>query len=387
MKWLGYEISAKGVKPDPEKVEKLTQMRRPQTLKELRSALGMWTYFSKFIPAYSVIAAPLMSQLKKDNKTLNWTDDCEKAWETIKQKIVVAPIMGYCNYNQPIQLHTDACQSGFAAILTQVQGDRNVLIDAISRTTNAAEKNYSSAKLECACVIWAAKRWKSYINAVPNTEIVTDSYGLQYLQQKSSDSALVQRWIMEMDGLRCTVRYHKGKENIADFLSRQDDRQTHTAAAVTTRSATSKQKRPDYRALNGNRPKKAAKPTSPKQPQEQQSKQNKSEAPQQDQPKQQPEPPQKDQPAVQAQQPQRDPTCSLDEETLIEAQHDDSNIQRMWDIAQDEEVNQPSAKELQDANDLVMKHGIIMKNVSHSSGQIISKIVVPLALQRRVEPR
>ena len=56
----------------------------------------------------------------------------------------------------------------------------------------------------------------------------------------------------------------------------------------------------------------------------------------------------------------------------------------MWDIVQDEEVNQPSAKELQDTNDLVMKHGIIMKNVSHSSGHIISKIVVLLALQRRV---
>ena len=373
VKWLGYEISAKGVKPDPEKVEKLTQMRRPQTLKELRSALGMWTYFSKFIPAYSIIAAPLMSQLKKENKTLNWTDDCEKAWETIKQKICVAPIMGYCNYDQPLQLHTDACQSGFAAILTQIQGNRNVLIDAISRTTNAAEKNYSSAKLECACVIWAAKRWKSYINAVPNTEIVTDSYGLQYLHQKSSDSALVQRWIMEMDGLRCTVRYHKGKENIADFLSRQDDRQAHMAAAVTTRSATSKQKRPDYRALNGDRPKRVAEPTKARQPRKK--KQNT---------KKQSETSQQGQPADQTQELQQNQMQPTNDDMLIKAQHDDSNIQRIWEISQGKDVYQPSAKELQDAKDLVMKHGIVMKNVPHSSGQIISKIVVPLSLQKKI---
>ena len=389
VKWLGYEISEEGVKPDPEKVEKLTHMRRPQTLKELRSALGMWTYFSKFIPAYSIIAAPLMSQLKKDNKMLNWTEDCEKAWETIKQKIVVAPIMGYCDYKQPIQLHTDACQSGFAAVITQVQKGKNVLIDAISRTTNAAEKNYSSAKLECACVIWAAKRWKSYINAVPNTEIVTDSYGLQYLQQKSSDSALVQRWIMEMEGLRCTVRYHKGKENIADFLSRQDDRQTHTAAAVTTRSATSNQKRPDYRALNGSKPKRTAKPRNPAQPdEEKQDAQKKSDTPQQvlpeQQPEQQPEPPQEEQATSKAQQPQQDQTRPLNDDELAEAQHNDSNIQRIWDISQGKDVYQPSAKELQDAKDLVMKRGIVMKNLPHSNGQIISKIVVPLSLQRRI---
>jgi len=61
VKWLGYVISAAGIKPDPEKVNQLMAMRRPSDLKELRSAMGMWTYFTSFLPGYFIYAASLFS--------------------------------------------------------------------------------------------------------------------------------------------------------------------------------------------------------------------------------------------------------------------------------------------------------------------------------------
>ena len=186
-----------------------------------------------------------MAQLSKQNKALNWTDECQKAWQEIKNRIAHAPIMGFGDFTKPIQMHTDACKNGFAAILTQERNGRQVLIDAISRTTTKPEKNNSSTKLECACVIWAAKRFKHYLYAAPLTEIITDSYGLQYLQQKNNESALVQRWLCEMEGFTFKVKYRKGGENIADFLSRQGD----VAVPVQTRSSRGAP-RIDYRALN-----------------------------------------------------------------------------------------------------------------------------------------
>ena len=120
-KWLGYEISEKGVEPDREKVQKLLAMRKPDNTKELRSALGMWTYFASFIPRYSVIAAPLMSLLRKDSE-YEWSEECEQAWKEIKAKLASAPnYESYPDYSLPLYLHTDACSSGFAAVLTQEQ--------------------------------------------------------------------------------------------------------------------------------------------------------------------------------------------------------------------------------------------------------------------------
>ena len=261
VKWLGYRISTEGVRPDEDKVQKLMQMRKPTSIKELRSALGMWTYFSAFIPGYSIIASPLMKQLGKGNQRLVWDDECEKAWNAVKEKLASAPIMGYPDYTLPIYLHTDACKNGFAAVLTQYQDGKRTLIDAASRTTSPSEKNYSSAKLECACVIWIAKKWKHHLLSAPNVTIVTDSYGLQYLQQKNNRSALVQRWICEMEGFQYTVRYRKGTENISDYLSRQYDT---IAAAVQTRGKTMKT-RIDYEALSkGERKRKRVSDPKPK---------------------------------------------------------------------------------------------------------------------------
>jgi len=114
--------------------------------------------------------------------------------------------MAFADYSQMLYLHTDACKNGFAAVLTQTRRGRHVLIDAASRTTSPSEKNYESIKLECACIIRAAKKWKHHLYAAPHTIIVTDSYGIQYLQQKKGrQSSLVQRWLCEMEGFQCYV--------------------------------------------------------------------------------------------------------------------------------------------------------------------------------------
>lgn len=362
--WLGYTISAKGIEPDRNKVQQILAMRRPQTIDDLRSALGLWTYFTSFIPAYSIIAAPLTSQLSKNNKTLVWSPEAIQAWEKIKEKLASAPIMGFADYTQPLYLHTDACKSGFAAVLTQERRGQHILIDAASRTTTPAEKNYSSAKSECACVIWAAKRWKQYLYAAPITIIVTDSYGLQYLSQKSSQTALVQRWILEMEGFRYEVRYRRGRDNIADFLSRQND----VVAPVTTRSQ-SAMTRTDYAALNkGIRRQKAI-----TRPAQETASQPKAKRPRKET---QVEAPHAPEPEV----------LSIPEKRkqFIEAQTRDRQIQKLWRIACNPSSCQPSFEELQDAENLIMQNGVIMKIVQRDTGERRKRIMVPRELQREL---
>jgi len=100
----------------------------------------MLTYFTTFIPGYSITAAPLLSQLKKDNKKLKWNEDCEKAWQEMRRKVAETPILALPKYSEPLFLHTDACKNGHAAILVQIQTGHPVIVDAISRTTTDAEK-------------------------------------------------------------------------------------------------------------------------------------------------------------------------------------------------------------------------------------------------------
>jgi len=357
VKWLGYDISDKGIRPDNEKVEKILTLRRPQNVKELRSALGMWTYFASFIPKYSIIAAPLMRLLTKENKPLEWTAEREQAWKEIKAGLANAPIMAYPDYSLELYMHTDACKSGFAAILTQIQRGDRVMVDATSRTTSPSEKNYSSAQLECACVIWAARKWKHHLYAAPHTTIITDSYGLQYLQQKKETSALVQRWICEMEGFNYNVLYRRGPDNIADYLSRQND----VALAVQTRSKTAKD-RPDYaKMIEGIRVRKAI------ERREHAIKQREA--------------------AKRIKQPRKPLGCkgtTLDIACLIWEQKKDMYVQKLWRLSQGWNVGEVTEMERQDATLVDKVAGVIVKREKDVTGKYYARIIVPLKLQRQV---
>ena len=74
----------------------------------------------------------------------------------------------------------------------------------------------------------------------------------------------------------------------------------------------------------------------------------------------------------------------LNEETFAKAQETDSRIKRLWAIARNKYVYQPSEGEIEDAQGLAMRRGMVMKNVPDSTGQMVYKIVTPLSLQRRV---
>jgi len=297
-----------------------------------------------------------MNQLKKSNATLTWTDDCEKAWTTVKERLASAPIMGYPDYSRPLFLHTDACKSGFAAFLTQEQDGKPTIVDASSRTTNSSEKNYSSAKLECACVIWIAKKWKHHLLSAPHTTIVTDSYGLQYLQQKGSRSALVERWLCEMEGFSYSVMYRRGSMNIADFLSRQND-----IVAVTKLRSKDKDERVDYQALSKGvkRTKRSGQQTSSV-----------------DRPRKKT-----------ARAPSKYISIATDVACLIEEQEKDEYIQRIWKIAQREENGggnirgKSSSQDIQDAQHIRKIEGVIVKDIQDTTGIVRSRVIVPGSMQ------
>src|SRR5436305_518536 len=71
--FLGHVVGRDGIKPDPEKIEKVKKLPSPTNLTELRSALGLMNYYRKFVKDYSRIARPILSLLKKD-APFEWTN-------------------------------------------------------------------------------------------------------------------------------------------------------------------------------------------------------------------------------------------------------------------------------------------------------------------------
>jgi hypothetical protein len=71
--YLGHVISERGVLPDKAKTKVIEDFPTPQNVKQLKSFLGLMSYYRRFIPRFSTIASPLHQLLKKDAK-YEWTD-------------------------------------------------------------------------------------------------------------------------------------------------------------------------------------------------------------------------------------------------------------------------------------------------------------------------
>ena len=85
--FLGHVVGRNGIKPDPEKIEKVKNYPISTNLTELCAALGLFSYYRKFIKDFSRIARPMNALLKKDIPYI-WTEKQQTAFDQLRQMLV-----------------------------------------------------------------------------------------------------------------------------------------------------------------------------------------------------------------------------------------------------------------------------------------------------------
>ena len=85
IKFLGHRVTAKGVEPDPEKVEAMIKLPTPSNVRQLRSLLGALSYYRKFLPQMTTVTRPLNNLLKKGVKFVFTTEHVEIVLSRIKR--------------------------------------------------------------------------------------------------------------------------------------------------------------------------------------------------------------------------------------------------------------------------------------------------------------
>ena len=118
IKFLGLILTEEGLHTDPKKIAAITDYPVPENLKELRTFLGIAGYFRKFIQNYSVIARPLSNLTRKDLKW-QWTDECQTALDTLKEKLTTAPVLAFPDFSKHFFIECDASLTGMGAQLLQ----------------------------------------------------------------------------------------------------------------------------------------------------------------------------------------------------------------------------------------------------------------------------
>ncbi|UYV64864.1 hypothetical protein LAZ67_3002201, partial [Cordylochernes scorpioides] len=120
IKILGHQVDKDGIRPDDDKIKAVSQFPIPKNLQQLRSFLGLSSYYRRFIKNYADIARPLNSLLSKGTK-FQWNTDQERAFQKLKNALTSKPVLGHFDDDAPTELHTDASGYGIGAVLAQKQ--------------------------------------------------------------------------------------------------------------------------------------------------------------------------------------------------------------------------------------------------------------------------
>ena len=86
-----------------------------------------------------------------------WEESQEIACRTLKQKLILQPILQYPDVSREFILTTDASNDGAGAVLSQGQIGKDLPIAYASHSFNKAERNYSTVEKELAAIVWGTK--------------------------------------------------------------------------------------------------------------------------------------------------------------------------------------------------------------------------------------
>lgn len=212
-------MSKRGVEPDSSKVVAVRDYPVPKCVREVRSFLGVAGYYRRFIENFAKLGKPLFD-LTKQNTTFNWTQACQTAFETLKEKLLTAPVLVFPNFQKPFILATDASNQAIGAVLSQEIDCEEHPVAYASRTLFPAEKNYSTTEQEMLALVWSTKYFRCYLLGRP-FKVITDHSALRWMLSLKEPSSRLMRWSLRLAEFDYVVEHKPGKKHTnADGLSR-----------------------------------------------------------------------------------------------------------------------------------------------------------------------
>jgi hypothetical protein len=146
VRYLGYIVGRDGISTDPEKIAAIVDWRRPQGIGDVRSFIGLCSYYRRFVKDFATMSKPL-AKLTEKNAAFVWGSEQQKSWDALKRCLTSAPVLVFPDRGRTFTLHTDASDVGIGAVLSQGHGDQERVVACGSRMLTKQERKYHKERI------------------------------------------------------------------------------------------------------------------------------------------------------------------------------------------------------------------------------------------------
>ncbi|XP_052489428.1 uncharacterized protein LOC128042430 [Gossypium raimondii] len=222
-KLLGFIVSERGIKVDPDKIKAIQELPPPRTQKEVRGFLGRLNYITRFIAQLTNQCDPIFRLIRKHNPG-EWNEECQVVFDKIKQYLSNPPVLVPLTPEKPLILHLTVFENSMGCILGQhdESGKREKAIYYLSKKFTKYEAKYPSIEKFCCAWIWMVRRLRQYM-LYHTTWLISKLDPIKYMMESPALSRRMARWqilLIEYDIVYMSQKSIKGS-TIADFLASQ----------------------------------------------------------------------------------------------------------------------------------------------------------------------
>ena len=222
LEYLGHLIGGGQVAVHGHWATAMENFRQPVTRKNMRSFLGVMSYYRRFIKEfanYSGILSPSTSSSAPN--VVDWSSEMLDAFNYLKGVLVSVCVLTIPSQEDVFTLHTDASGLGVGATLNVVRDGVELPVGFYSRQLQGAEKRYSATELEGLAIFRAINFFDHFLFGQKFT-VFTDHKALVYLLKSKRLNKRLYGWLLKLLDFSFEICYKPGHENAdVDGLSRQ----------------------------------------------------------------------------------------------------------------------------------------------------------------------
>ena len=223
LSFLGYQVSSKGLAPLPIKVAAVRDFKLPRTKKQLKTYLGMYQFYARFVKNYAQLLQPLhtLAACTPPRRPISWDDKHIQYFEDSKDALANAALLAFPDPSAQTELVTDASGNSIGCVLQQSKNGVTTPLAFWSKGLTKAQENWSVFEKELFACYASLKHFRYYLEA-KDFVLLTDHRPIvtKFHNSNRASSPRQERFFDFIGQMTNDVRHVEGSKNVADIFSR-----------------------------------------------------------------------------------------------------------------------------------------------------------------------